>query len=533
MNDWIPRGLRPLLLATAVAFVAGCTTPAPRVAAAVAAAVPPAPIAAAPAAPAVVAAPVLRDVHAVPAYVDELEHRTFNYFWELGNPRNGLVPDRWPTPSFSSIAAVGFGLSAYGVGVERGWIARDQAIERTLATLRFFDAAPQGDAATGVTGYKGFFYHFLDMQTGLRFENTELSTVDTSLLLGGVLFAQSYFDRADPREAEIRALAERIYRRVDWNWAQPRGAKITMGWIPGKGMHADDWRGYNEAQLVYLLALGSPTHPVDKAAYDGWVETYDKTWGTFYGQEHLSFPPLFGHQYTPVWYDLRGVQDDYMRRRGIDYFENSRRATLSQRAYAIANPGDWEGYGADIWGLTASDGPADAKFDFRGKVRQLHTYTARGAGLEYILDDGTIVPTAAIGSMPFAPEIVLPAVQAMMARYPQAYQKYGFVDAFNPSVSTADLKLQHGRVVGGVWVDKDYLGIDQGPILLMIENHRSGFVWDVMRRNPHVVRGMRRAGFRGGWLDALPPAADLVGAVRHDPPSATGTAIAAEAAPAR
>jgi hypothetical protein len=521
------RALRPLLLGALLAGLAGCAAaPAPT-----REAPPPVAVVAAPA-----AAPALRDVNPVPASVDELQHRTFQWFWDLTNPKNGLVPDRWPTPAFSSIAAVGFGLSAYGVGVERGWVSRDAAIDRTLATLRFFDTAPQGDAATGVTGYKGFFYHFLDMDTGLRYRNIELSTVDTTLLLGGVLFAQSYYDRADPREAEIRALAERIYRRVDWTWAQPRPPRITMGYIPGTGMHTHDWAGFNEAQLVYILALGSPTHPVGRDAYDAWVSTYEKTWGTFYGQEHLTFPPMFGHQYSLVWLDLKGVQDDYMRGKGIDYFENSRRATYSQQAYAIANPGDWKGYGADMFGLTASDGPADAKVVFRGKERQLHTYTARGAALEYILDDGTLVPTAAIGSLPFAPEIVLPVIEAMRTRYPQAYTKYGFKDAFNPSLGETGLKPKYGSIVDGVWVDVDYLGIDQGPIVLMIENYRSGFVWNTMRRNPHIVRGLKRAGFTGGWLETASPAADIVGrrsGFSRDQASASPEGIAAKAAPTR
>jgi hypothetical protein len=451
--------------------------------------------------------------HAVPPLVDDIEHRAFNYFWELGRPGTGLVPDRWPTPSFSSIAAVGFGLTSYGVGAERGWISRDQAIGRTLATLRFFDGAPQGESASGMTGNHGFFYHFLDMDSGTRFGSNELSTVDTTLLLGGVLFAQSYFDGADPREAEIRALAERIYRRVDWTWPRPRAPRIAMGWAPEHGMLDYDWSGYNEAQLVYILALGSPTHPVGRDAYDAWTSTYDADWGTFQGQEHLGFPPLFGHQFSQVWLDLRGVQDDYMRSRGIDYFENSRRATLSQRAYAIANPSHWKGYGADVWGLSASDGPVDATLDYEGTPRLFRTYSARGAGIEYVHDDGTIAPAAAAGSMPFAPEIVVPALQAMRARYGrQAFGQYGFLEAFNPSFDFKDVKLHHGRIVDGVWVDGDWLGIDQGPIVLMIENYRSGMVWNVMRRNPHIVRGLRRAGFRGGWLDALPADAADIGA---------------------
>ncbi|MDB6163667.1 MAG: Tat pathway signal protein [Xanthomonadaceae bacterium] len=447
------------------------------------------------------------DARALPPLVDDLEHRTFDYFWELGNPANGLVPDRWPTPSFSSIAAVGFGLTAYGVGVERGWISRDQAVDRTLATLRFFANARQGEEVSGTSGYKGFFYHFLEMDSGARSGTNEVSTVDTALLLAGVLFAQTYYDRGNPKEAEIRALAETIYSRVQWPWAQERKPWIAMGWTPEHGMHAYDWKGYNEAILVYIEALGSTTHPVDKDAYAAWTSTYDQTWGTFNGQEHLSFPPLFGHQYSEVWLDLRGIQDDYMRRHGIDYFENSRRAVLSQRAYAIENPSNWEGYGRDIWGLTASDGPIDATLSFKGASRLFRTYSARGAGIEYVIDDGTIAPTAAAGSIAFAPEIVIPAITALHDRYgADLYGKYGFLDAFNPSFRYNDAKLHHGRLVPGVgWFDTDYLGIDQGPIVLMIENYRSGFVWSVMRRNPHIRRGLQRAGFTGGWLATEAP----------------------------
>ena len=454
-------------------------------------------------APAPAAAVTVAPDHAVPPLLEDLEHRTFNYFWELGRADNGLVPDRWPSKSFASIAAVGFGLTSYGVGAERGWISRDQAIERTLATLRFFADAPQGDAAQGMTGYKGFFYHFLKMDSGARDANCELSTVDTTLLLGGVLFAQSYYDRDDPREADIRALAEQIYRGVDWTWAQNHAPLISMGWRPETGMIEHDWRGYNEALLVYILALASPTHPVGQDAYAAWTATYDESWGTFQGQEHLSFAPLFGHQYSHVWLDLRGIQDAYMRGKGIDYFENSRRAVLSQRAYAIENPMDWTGYGADIWGLTASDGPIDATLPFKGEPRLFKTYTARGAGIRHIFDDGTIVPTAAAASLPFAPEVVVPAVEAMHARYGRwIYRQYGFADAFNPSFQY-DVPLHHGKVHAGMgWVDEDYIGIDQGPIVLMIENHRSGLVWDVMRRNAHIRRGLQRAGFGGGWLDA-------------------------------
>jgi hypothetical protein len=242
----------------------------------------------------------------------ELQERTFRFFWETGNPENGLIPDRYPTPSYSSIAAVGFGLTTYPVGVERGYITRQQARQRVLATLRFLAGARQGAEARGMTGHRGFFYHFVDMKTGERFEDSELSTVDTAIVLAGALFCQSYFDGADPEEVEIRALVDTIYRRVDWQWAQPKGPAITLGWSPEDGFLRYDWRGYNEAMLVYLLALGSPTFPVGSDAWTEWTSTYDKQWATMFGQEHLTFPPLFGHQYTHVWTDLRDIRDPYM-----------------------------------------------------------------------------------------------------------------------------------------------------------------------------------------------------------------------------
>jgi hypothetical protein len=215
---------------------------------------------------------------------------------------------------------------------------------------------------------------------------------------------------------------------------------------------------------------------------------------------------LFGHQYSAIWIDFRGIQDDYMRRHGIDYFENSRRAVLSQQAYALDNPQQWEGYGKNVWGLSASDGPIDATIQYKGHARLFQTYAARGAGIEYVLDDGTLAPTAAAGSIAFAPEIVIPAIQEMQRRYgKEIYGEYGFFDAFNPSFTFKDAKLHHGRLVDGMgWVDTDYLGIDQGPIVLMIENYRSDFVWSVMRRNLHIRRGLERAGFSGGWLEHKP-----------------------------
>jgi hypothetical protein len=435
-------------------------------------------------------------------FLDDLQERTFRFFWETTNPENGLVPDRYPTPSFSSIAAVGFGLTAYPIGVERGYVSREAARQRTLVTLRFLRDAPQGPEARGTAGYKGFFYHFLDMKTGERFETNELSTADTALLLGGVLFVQSYFDGEHPDEVAIRALAEEIYGRVDWRWAQAKAPLITLGWKPEQGFLPYDWRGYNEAMLVYILALGSPTFPVEPEAWTAWTSGYDDDWGTHFGQEHLSFSPHFGHQFSHTWIDFRGIQDEYMRARGIDYFENSRRATYAQRGYAIANPEGWKGYGEHVWGITACDGPADVTLEYGGKQRTFRTYAGRGMGHA---DDGTLAPTAAAASIAFAPEIAIPAVLEMHRRYGEhIYSRYGFLDSFNPSFAF-DIASPHGRVVPGVgWVAHDYLGLDQGPILAMIENHRSDLVWRVMRKNPHVRKGLERAGFTGGWLEVAP-----------------------------
>jgi hypothetical protein len=434
------------------------------------------------------------------AFLDTLQHRTFDWFVEYTNAANGLTRDRAPRPSFASIAAVGFALTAWPIGVERGWMTRTRARDRVLTTLRFLWDAPQGPAPSGTTGHRGFFYHFLDMETGLRFEQVELSTIDTALLLGGVLFCQEYFDGDDPGEAEIRALADSLYRRVDWTWARPRPPRVSMGWHPEQGFHSWDWRGYNEAMILYVLALGSPTHPVEPAAWDAWTSTY--RWGTFHGEPHVGFGPLFGHQYSHVWIDFRGIRDAYMRERGIDYFENSRRALHSQRGYAIANPAGWRGYGEDLWGLTASDGPVDATLEIDGRERTFHTYWARGASFTELTDDGTLVPTALGGSIPFDPELTVAGLRAMRDRLgDHLFAEYGFLDAFNLTLREPT-EVQHGRVIPGAgWVDGDYLGIDQGPIVAMIENHRSGLVWRLMRENRYIVRGLCRAGFRGGWLE--------------------------------
>ena len=437
-------------------------------------------------------------------FLDTLEARTFHYFWDLTNTGNGLTPDRWPTPSFSSIAAVGFGLTAYAIGAERGYITRDQARQRTLTTLRFFWTATQDSAASGVTGYHGFFYHFLDMSAGTRYQTVELSTIDTALLLAGVLTCQSYFTGTDSVETTIRALADSIYARADWRWISPRPPLVAMAWTPEAGASTYDWRGYNEAMILYVLALGSPTHAIDSTAWAAWASSYQ--WGTFEGQTYLGFGPLFGHEYSHVWIDFHGIQDAMMRSHGIDYFENSRRAAYAQRGYATADPGAWRGYGPQTWGLTASDGPGDVTITIGGQPRRFYGYAGRGASFTGTLDDGTLAPTAAGGAIPFAPEIAVPALWAMRQTYgTNLYSAYGFLDAFNPtlagvpSVPAGRIDPQQG------WFDVDYLGIDQGPIIAMIENYRTGLVWRLLRGNRYFVRGLCRAGFTGGWLSGTCP----------------------------
>lgn len=440
------------------------------------------------------------------ALADTVAERTFRWFWETTDSTTGLAHDRWPTRDFSSVASIGFALTAYPIGAERHWVTREQSARRTLVTLRYLWALPQGLQQTDMGGYKGFFYHFLRYEDGRRYRDVELSTVDTALLLGGVLFAQSYYTERDSTEVAIRAVADSIYRRVDWPWAIARSPLVSMGWKPESGYIRDDWMGYNEAMIVYILGLGSPTHALQSESWDAWSRT--NRWRTYRGQAHANFSPMFGHQYSHVWIDFRGIQDGWIRRKGIDWFENSRRATLSQRQYAIANPRGFTGYGMDIWGLSASDGAADTSLTINGQPVRLHTYWARGVsddgdpgGSER--DDGTIAPTAAIGSLPFAPEVAFPAMVAMRERYgSMLFGEYGFRDSFNPSL-VAPMPVRMGRIEPGLgWVAGDHLGVDQGPIVAMLENYRSELVWKTMRMNPYIVAGLRRAGFTGGWLDS-------------------------------
>ena len=297
--------------------------------------------------------------------LEELQRLTFDYFLKETNPENGLVPDSTRQGAPCSIAPTGFALAAYPVGVERGFITRDDAIRRTLTSLRFFWNSPHGPEPDA-TGYKGFYYHFLDMKTGRRVFDCELSTIDSTFVIAGALTAAEYFNRDTKDEREIRNLAMSLYLRADWQWAQNGEDTVTHGWTPEHGFIKYRWDGYNEALILYVLGLASPTHPLPKESYHAWTSTYE--WRSLYGYEFLYAGPLFIHQLSHMWIDFRGIQDEYMRHRGIDYFENSRRATYIQQQYAIHNPRDFKGYGEFIWGLTASDGPGPAIEEIEGKA---------------------------------------------------------------------------------------------------------------------------------------------------------------------
>jgi hypothetical protein len=429
------------------------------------------------------------------AFLDQLERDTFRLFWETTPAKTGLTPDRSPGSEVSSVAAVGFALTSYLVGVERGYVTRADAAARTLATLQTLWQVPQGPEAKGVGGHRGLFYHFVDSRHGFRAWESELSTIDTALLMAGVLSAQAYFDRDDGVERSIREIADRLYRRVDWAWASSRRAPplLSMGWTPEEGFIEADWGGYNEAMILYVLALGSPTHGIEPRAWEEWTRSY--RWEGERESAHVAFGPMFGHQYSHVWIDFRRIQDAYMRSKGSDYFANSVRATHANRNYCIANPRGWKGYGALVWGLTASDGPVPGKPGI-ADAAGFRSYWARGAAPGGAADDGTIAPTAAGGSVPFAPEVTIPTLMHLRERFGERiYGRYGFKDAFNLSYPA---KSEGGEG----WFDDHYLAIDSGPILLMVENHRSGLVWELMKKSPYVANGLRKAGFTGGWLDA-------------------------------
>jgi hypothetical protein len=399
-------------------------------------------------------------------FLEYVQQTSFDYFWYGANPTNGLIADRFPTVAPCSIAAVGFGLTAIGIGIDHGWITRAQGLARVRTTLTTFLQGPQGPEASGTIGYKGWFYHFLDMRTAVRYApfDTELSSIDTALLLAGILYAQQYFDGADEAESEIRSMAGAIVNRVDWQWMARNTNVLSMGWKPGSGFLTANWEGYNEAMILYILGMGASSNSLPASSWTRWTNGY--AWSDYYGHSFVPFPPLFGHQYSHCWIDFRHIADAYMKSRDTTYFENSRRATLAQRAYCMTNPLSRAGYSSNVWGLTACDGPKG--------------YAARGAPPRQN-DDGTIAPTAAGGSIAFTPEYSVPALRHFYHQFRRSiWTAYGFRDAFN---------------LGAQWWGPDELGIDQGPIVIMIENYRTQKVWRLFMKNQDAQRGLQKAGF--------------------------------------
>jgi hypothetical protein len=421
--------------------------------------------------------------------LDTLQRNTFEYFWTQSDPATGLILDNTnPGECRASIAGSGMALSSYVVGVERGLVARADAIERVLATLRFYWESPHGPEPDA-TGYRGFFYHFLDFGTGRRAPTSELSTIDSAILLAGALSAAAFFDRDAPGERAVRELAEALYHRADWRWACNAGVTISHGWKPERGFLSSRWAGYNEALMLYVLGLGSPSHPLPEESYRAWTKTY--RWKKLYGIEYLHAGPLFIHEMSHIWIDFRAIRDEYMRGRGIDYFENSRRAAYVQREYARRNPRGYRGYNANCWGITASNGPGPAMRTIRGVERRFYGYHARGA--PFGPDDGTLAPWATVAALPFAPEIVLPAIEHYFDRYPEMVTEHGITCSFNPTFPNTSAR--HG------WISSGHYSLDQGPVVLMIENYRSGLIWRLMRKCQPLARGLARAGFTGGWLE--------------------------------
>jgi hypothetical protein len=420
--------------------------------------------------------------------LSRLQRNSFGYFLHETNPTNGLVLDKtaphWP----ASIAAIGMALGAYLVGARRKFITRNEAALRTLTTLRFLAHSEQSDSADA-TGFRGFYYHFLNMQTGRREWCCELSSVDTAILIAGALAAAEYFDGRSRHETEIRSLVKLLYERIDWAWMLNGHDTLCHGWKPEHGFLPYHWEGYDEALILYLLALGSPTYPISPACYAAWCRTYQ--WKDIYGAELLYAGPLFIHEMSHIWCDFRGIRDHFMREHDCDYFENSRRATLTQQQYAIRNPLGFGHVGELCWGLTACDGPGGQTKRIAGIERVFFDYLARGA--PFGPDDGTLAPWAVAAALPFAPEIVAPTIINLIALQVNVPNPYGFKASFNPAF--------HDQSTGDVgWVSPYHYGINEGPTVLMIENHRSGMIWSLMRNCPPLVAGLKSAGFTGGWL---------------------------------
>jgi len=383
-------------------------------------------------------------------FLNDVEAASFLFFWEQGSPKTGMVKDRCNVNAprqgdAASIASTGFGLTALCIGAQRGFIATSEALERVFATLRFLWRK--------LPNHRGFFYHFANPETGERMFDSEVSSVDTAILLCGVLAVRQYF-----RHPAVNELATLIFNRVDWTWLSEDTTLLTHGWSPEIGFLSSRWDYYSELMMMYLLGMGSSAHPLDPKTWNAWKRlTFEYDGLRYIG----SFAPLFIHQYSQAWFDFRGKKDKY-----ADYFQNSITATEVHRRFCVELGKEFASYSDDLWGITASDSQ--------------HGYVVWGGPPAIGPIDGTVVPSAAGGSLPFSPAATMRVLKNIRSHYPLAWTKYGFVNAFNPLKN---------------WYDSDVIGIDTGIILLMAENLRTGFVWETFMKNPEAQRGMERAGF--------------------------------------
>jgi hypothetical protein len=384
-------------------------------------------------------------------FLEEVERANFQFFWEQANPSTGLVRDRCnvrkPDQSIvASIAATGFGLTALCIGEHRGYIATTEARERVITTLRFLWEK--------MVNHRGFFYHFASSLTGERIWDSEISSIDTALLLCGVLTCKQHF-----RSSQVTRLASDIFNRVEWTWLSEDTNLLPHGWLPENGFLPYRWGVYSELMIMYLLALGSARYPLPLQTWKAWKRpTFEYEGIRYVG----SWAPLFVHQYSQAWFDFRGKQDEY-----VDYFKNSTIATEVHRRFCLELAKEFPTYSDDLWGITASDSE--------------HGYVVWGGPPEMGPIDGTVVPSATGGSLPFMPQETLRVLKYIRQHYSDGgWSKYGFVNAFNPLTK---------------WFDTDVIGIDTGITMLMAENLRTGFVWETFMKNPEAQGGLDRAGF--------------------------------------
>ena len=420
--------------------------------------------------------------------LETIQSQAFSYFSEFTHPETGLIADCSRPQSPASIAAIGMGIASMAVAAERGWISRARSLESVTRVVKYLWEAPQGRNEKS-KGYKGFIYHFLDCSTGQRAWQSEVSTIDTALLIVGALVAAAYFDRDTNEESELRELVDQLYRSVEWSWALDGGLTLSHGWTPENGFLQHRWQGYDEALILYVLALASPTFPVRPENYLEWTKSF--SWRSIYGHDVLHAGPLFVHQYSHLWIDFREIQDAFMREHHSDYFLNSRKATLIHQEYSRINPLNFDACCEHCWGLTATGGPGPATMIVDGIERTFFDYIGRGAPDGP--DDGTIAPWVAIASLPFAPDIVLPAINHFTRLGVANCCDFGFETSFNKTF--IDESGKKG------WVSQWNYGLNQGPVVLMIENYRTELIWDLLKKSPYISTGLKRAGFTGGWLE--------------------------------